>query len=172
MKDRVLVAINQADMAMKGKNWDYENNRPNEKLQAFLEEKVQSVKRRVKEATGVDIEPIYYSAGYKEEGEEQRPYNLSKLLYFIVKYTPSEKRGIYVNNINTDEAMWQDDDELMDYGKETRKTIVESVVDGATRGREVGEVIGGILGRPGEVVGGVVGTVIGGVVGFLGGLFG
>ncbi len=68
MKDRVLVAINQADMAMKGKNWDYENNRPNEKLQAFLEEKVQSVKRRVKEATGVDIEPIYYSAGYKEEG--------------------------------------------------------------------------------------------------------
>ena len=130
---RILVAINQADMAMKGRNWDYENNEPNQQLVNFLEDKVRSVKERVKEATGVDIEPIYYSAGYKEEGGEQcRPYNLSKLLYYIVKATPSEKRVVYANNINQDAEMWKDDDELMDYTKETQKSIWDSVVDCVT----------------------------------------
>ena len=66
-KDRILVAINQADMAMKGRNWDYEKNEPNGQLVDFLEDKVRSIKDRVYEATGVKIEPIYYCAGYKEE---------------------------------------------------------------------------------------------------------
>ena len=96
-ENRILVAINQADTAMKGHNWDYDKNEPNQKLVNFLEKKVRSVRDRVYEATGVTIEPIYYSAGYKdEEGEQSRPYNLSKLLYYIVKATPSEKRAIRV----------------------------------------------------------------------------
>ena len=66
-ENRILVAINQADMAMKGRNWDYDKNEPNQKLVNFLEEKVRSVRDRVYEATGVTIEPIYYSAGYKDE---------------------------------------------------------------------------------------------------------
>ena len=70
-ENRILVAINQADMAMKGRNWDYDKNEPNQQLVNFLEEKVRSVRDRVYEATGVRIEPIYYSAGYKEEGGEQ-----------------------------------------------------------------------------------------------------
>ena len=61
-ENRILVAINQADMAMKGRNWNYEKNEPNEQLVAFLEDKVCSVKNRVYEATGIRIEPIYYSA--------------------------------------------------------------------------------------------------------------
>ena len=67
-KNRILVAINQADVAMKGKYWNVQENKPEEKLQEFLEDKVKSVKRRIKEATGIEIEPIYYSAGEKEEG--------------------------------------------------------------------------------------------------------
>ena len=117
-KNRILVAINQADVAMKGRYWDYEKNEPMDKLKEFLDNKVISVKNRIKEATGVDIEPIYYSAGFKEEGEEQsRPYNLSKLLYYIVKATPTEKRAVYVNNTNEDENMWRDNDDLLDYGE-------------------------------------------------------
>lgn len=134
-EDRILGAINQADMAMKGRNWDYDKNEPKPQLVDFLEDKVRSVKNRVYEATGVKIEPIYYSAGYKEEGGEQaRPYNLSKLLYYIVKATPSEKRAVYANNINGDAEMWKDDDELLDYGEKTRKSIFESITDCATRG--------------------------------------
>ena len=169
---RILVAINQADMAMKGRNWDYEKNEPNQQLVDFLEAKVRSVKERVKEATGVDIEPIYYSAGYKEEGSEQcRPYNLSKLLYYIVNATPSEKRVVYVNNINDDPEMWKDDDELMDYTKETKKSIFVSIVEGATTGAEIGADIGRFFGSTGEKIGRIAGGIIGAIGGFLGGLF-
>lgn len=179
-KNRILVAINQADVAMKGRYWDYEKNEPMDKLKEFLEDKVVSVKNRIREATGVDIEPIYYSAGFKEEGEKQsRPYNLSKLLYYIVKATPSEKRAVYVDNTNKDETMWIKNDDERDYGEETRRSIMDSVIEGASRGvdagGDIGESIGGIFGHTGErigrAIGGVVGGVIGAVGGFLGGLF-
>ena len=176
-KNRILVAINQADVAMKGRYWDYEKNEPMDKLKEFLDNKVISVKNRIKEATGVDIEPIYYSAGFKEEGEEQsRPYNLSKLLYYIVKATPTEKRAVYVNNTNEDENMWRDNDDLLDYGEETRKSIMDSVVEGASRGvdvgGEIGGEIGGIFGKTGERIGRAVGSVVGGVIGAVGGFIG
>ena len=176
-KNRILVAINQADVAMKGRYWDYEKNEPMDKLKEFLDNKVISVKNRIKEATGVDIEPIYYSSGFKEEGEEQsRPYNLSKLLYYIVKATPTEKRAVYVNNTNEDENMWRDNDDLLDYGEETRKSIMDSVVEGASRGVDVGGdiggEIGGIFGKTGERIGRAVGSVVGGVIGAVGGFIG
>lgn len=171
-ENRILVAINQADMAMKGRNWNYEKNEPNEQLVAFLEDKVRSVKNRVYEATGIRIEPIYYSAGYKEEGETQcKPYNLSKLLYYIVKATPSKKRIIYANNINQDTEMWKDDDKLRDYGEETRRSIFDSVVEGASEGANIGGKIGSIFGSVGETIGRGIGSVVGGVIGFIGGLF-
>lgn len=169
---RILVAINQADMAMKGRNWDYEKNEPNQQLKKFLEEKAVSVRDRVLEATGVRIEPIYYSAGYKEEGGVQnRPYNLSKLLYCIVKATPSKKRAIYTNNINKNADLWKDDDKLLDYGEETRKKLLESITENAVQGTDIGSEIGAIFGSAGERVGRVVGGVVGGVIGFLKGLF-
>ena len=172
-ENRILVAINQADVAMKGRNWDFNENKPNDKLKEFLEEKVRSVKKRIYEGSGVSVEPIYYSAGYKEEGEVQnRPYNLSKLLYYIVKATPANKRVVYVDNINSDESMWKDDDELLDYGKETRQSVFDSIVEGASEGADVGERIGGIFGTAGEKVGRIIGGAIGAVVGFLGGIFG
>ena len=99
-KNRILVAINQADVAMKGRYWNYKENKPEPKLVEFLEEKVKSVSKRIKEATGLDVTPIYYSAGFKEDGIKQNPYNLSKLLYYIIKHTPKEKRASYAQNIN------------------------------------------------------------------------
>ena len=104
-KNRVLIAINQADIAMKGRYWNYEENKPEPKLVEFLEEKVKSVSKRIKEATGLDITPIYYSAGFKEDGIKQNPYNLSKLLYYIIKHTPKEKRTMYAQNINQNAEM-------------------------------------------------------------------
>ena len=162
-KDRILIAINQADVAMKGRYWDYKNNKPEPKLLNFLEEKVQSIKNRVKEATGVEVEPIYYSAGYKDGDEEQRPWNLSKLLYFVVKNTPTEKRLSYINNLSQNKEMWQDDDDLMNYREETRKSFIETIKDtavaGGDIGREIGEIFG--MGKTGEVIGKVVGTAAG-----------
>ena len=179
-KSRILVAINQADMAMKGRGWDRVNNRPEPALEQFLQEKVESVRRRIKESTGIDVEPIYYSAGYKDGNAPQRPYNLTKLLYQIVHYTPKEKRTIYANNINRDREMWKDDDELKDYRNSILDDIAESISDCAETGAEIGESLGGLFGSAGRTVGRVAGRVVGGAFGavksiaksFFGGLFG
>ncbi|MGT2537579.1 GTPase family protein [Escherichia coli] len=174
-KSRLLIAINQADMAMKGKNWNYQENRPETKLIEFLDEKVLSTRRRIKEATGVDVTPIYYSAGYKEDNEEQRPYNLSKLLAFILRKTKEEKRVVFVNDINKKEKMWEKDDKLENYQKEIEESffgsLVKSVSKGASSGSDIGGSLGAIFGKSGEAFGRAVGGVVGGFVGFLGGLF-
>lgn len=137
---RILIAINQCDVAMKGRYWNYENNEPEQKLVDFLEEKVESVKKRIKEATGVNVEPIYYSAGFKDGDEEQKPYNLSKLLYYIVRYIPKKKRVVLVTSANTDSKAWESNDSDYKYGIfDSIKDAVEDVVD------TVGAVVEGIV---------------------------
>ena len=163
-KNRILVAINQADVAMKGKYWNAQENQPERKLQDFLEDKVASVRRRIKEATGIDVEPIYYSAGDKEEGYmQQKPYNLSKLLYYILQHTPEEKRLVYAQNINKEEAMWKDNDDLQDYRAGILETFMESVTRGMAIGGTIGQAIGDIVGL--GTVGRVIGTVGGAIFG-------
>ena len=171
-KDRVLVALNQADIAMKGRGWNHIENRPEPELEGFLNEKVVSVKRRIKESTDVDIEPIFYSAGYKDGDAKQNPYNLSKLLYFIVSHTPSEKRAIYANNISNDSSMWESNDTLRDYNADIQESIFASVVDGARKGADIGEEIGTIFGGVGRTVGKMAGAAVGAIGGLISGLFG
>ncbi len=170
---RILIAINQADVAMKGRNWNFEKNRPEEKLERFLEDKVQSVKKRVNEATGVDIEPIYYCAGFKDEDEIQRPYNLSKLLYFILQYTPTKKRLVYVDNLSQNKEMWEDNDEIIDYNEGIKKSFRETVTDSIATGTAAGAAIGGALfGAPGAALGGAIGAGVGAVAGIVSSIFG
>lgn len=84
---RILIAVNQADMAMKGNNWDYKTNQPNEVLVEFLENKMKSIQDRVKSSTGIDIiKPIYYSAEYG--------YNIDVLLDFLIDNFPRKKRSL------------------------------------------------------------------------------
>lgn len=168
-EERILVAINQCDAAMKGRHWDDEHNRPDEVLTKFLDEKAESVRRRIKEGTGVDVLPVYYSAGYKDEYEQKPPYNLSKLLYFIIQHTPKKKRLVIAQNVSRNAEVWKDNDELINYGEEIRKsfidTIVDSVSDGASEGADIVGEIGSIFGEVGEVAGRVIGGVVGGAVG-------
>ena len=194
-ENRILVSINQADVAMKGKYWNDEENKPEKELEIFLDKKVESVKKRIKEATGIEVEPIYYSAGYKEEGYmQQKPYNLSKLLYYILQHTPEEKRVIYAQNLNQEKVMWKSNDELKNYKKGILESVfgatigvltegVANVVNGAVNvvedladgisegsstGSDVGGALGGIFGGIGETIGSVVGGVVGGTVGAIG----
>lgn len=88
-RNRILIAVNQADVAMKGRYWDYDSNKPKDKLKSFLEEQAESIQRRVKEATGVNVlMPIYYSAEYG--------YNVDKLMDLLIDNMPSKKRDIVV----------------------------------------------------------------------------
>ncbi|MGD6740182.1 hypothetical protein ACP5PY_29225 [Photobacterium leiognathi subsp. mandapamensis] len=127
------MAINQADMAMKGRHWEYAKNQPDSTLMEFLDEKVLSTSRRIKEATGVDVTPIYYSAGYKEADESQQPYNLSKLLAFILRHTKPEKRAVIVQDVNKETDFGHNDGEG-DYGKEIHDSLLDSLI------RSVGQV--------------------------------
>lgn len=78
---KILVAVNQADMAMKGNHWDYTTNKPDATLKEYLEEKTESVRRRILDNTGVEVEPIYYCAGYTDDdGTQRKAYNLAKTL--------------------------------------------------------------------------------------------
>lgn len=170
--DRLIVALNQADQAMKGRNWDRQHNKPMPALCEFLDTQIASVARRIKESTGVGVTPMYFSAGYKDAQESQKPYNLSKLLYHIVKHTPSEKRVAYVDTISRDPEMWKCDDEVKEYTKEVQATLWESVTSAASKGASIGRDIGRVFGGVGETIGAVVGGFVGGVCGAIGSLFG
>lgn len=88
-KDRILIAINQADIAMKGHHWNHKERKPESALIAFLEDKSISVQERVFEATGIKIKrPIYYSA--------ESNYNIEKLLDMLIDNMPKEKRTLVV----------------------------------------------------------------------------
>lgn len=161
--NRILIALNQADIAMKtGRHWDYEKNAPDETLVQFLNEKTESIKKRIKEDSGLDVEPVYYCAGYEEEfGDVVRPYNISKLLYYIMNSLPAEKRVAIMEGINTDSDNYEYNDDEEDYNKEILDSFFDSfeyIEDGVDTGAEIG---GTILGIPGAIVGAVVGGFIG-----------
>jgi predicted GTPase len=83
--ERVIVAINQADMAMKGRYWNAKLNEPEPPLLEFLEAQAQSVQQRIKESTGLKIsKPVYYSAQFK--------YNIHAVVDHILQHLPSERR--------------------------------------------------------------------------------
>lgn len=168
-KNRLLVAINQADVAMKGKGWDYSANKPLPELENFLEKKVISTKSRIKEATGIDIvNPIYYSAG---DGKN-KPYNLAKLLAHIMSVVNPNKRLSVAVNTNPERGVWfynQTDNKTpyQDYNKNSSvntygEIIKESVKSGVEETcATIGGMIGGIFGNVGAKVGRTVGALIG-----------
>lgn len=98
-KRQILVAINKCDQVGNDPTaFDYQLNQPSEYLLCELKECVKAVQSRVAEY-GVDADIVYYSAGLtRMDGTRQRPYNLSKLLYHILKNTPKKKRFIYIQH--------------------------------------------------------------------------
>lgn len=171
---RILLGLNQSDIAMKGKHWDAEKNEPDDVLREFLKNKADSVRKRIREATGLDICPICYCAGYKEAGGEQcKPYNLAKLLCYMLQSVPGEKRLVFVDNINPDEDNWSFDDGEEDYRGEIRQGFFDTVLDSVLCGAETGGEIGtAILGIPGTVIGGVIGAAAGVIGGLFSAVFG
>ncbi len=172
-QNRILVALNQSDLAMKGKHWNEQTNRPDDILTEQLKNKVASVRRRIKENSGIDIVPIYYCAGYSEKnGVKRRPYNLTKLFYGIVQAIPNLKRFALIDNINSDESHWRDDDGEADYFAASRNQFYETLWLYATDGFDDGAEIGSkILGIPGKYIGGTIGGAIGTVQGVIEALF-
>jgi len=159
---RILIGLNQADMAMKGRHWDHGQNAPDSVLTDFLTKKAESVQRRVQEATGVTVKPVCYCAGYTNGGEKQNPYNLSKLLYYVLMAVPADKRLVLIDKLNEDEGNWKSNDD--DYAEAVKGSFFDSLIESVFEGMEKGAAIGGyIIGVPGVLVGGLVGAVVAGL---------
>lgn len=83
--DRIMVVINQADFAMKGRHWRQDVSLPDETLMDYLERQAVSVQQRVREATGVNIRrPVFYSAEYG--------FGVRDVFDLIVEQMPLERR--------------------------------------------------------------------------------
>ncbi|MGM9569019.1 MAG: GTPase family protein [Phascolarctobacterium sp.] len=167
-RKRILVALNQADIAMKtGRHWDYEKNEPDEVLVKFLEEKLVSIKERIYKDSGLEVEPIYYCAGYVEpEGSTVYPYNLTKLLYYILQAVPTKKRLSIMEGMNKEKKNYKHNDD--DYSKKVQDSFLDTIFDAIDEGAALGKEL---LGLPGAVIGGVVGGIVGAVVRVLGNIF-
>ena len=88
--ERVCILINQADMAMKGRNWNSITNKPNSILYDFLEEQSNSIEKRLCNHSGSKFpKPVYYSAAKK--------YNLDKVMTSIIKSIPNSRRTFNKN---------------------------------------------------------------------------
>ncbi|WP_342607751.1 GTPase family protein [Vibrio tritonius] len=168
-EERLIIAINQADVALKGPNaWDHKLNQPTPKASDFLDRKVDSLTQRIKKATGVTVSPIYYSAGYSYPGHQQRPYNLAKLLYLIVSKLPINKRVLIANKtISKSESNWSDND-AHDYQKKTTESLWEAIVACSSAGATIGSELGELFGSPGKKIGTLIGGALGGIAGGLG----
>ncbi len=82
---RVLIVVNQADIAMKGRHWNKWNNTPNIELQKYHIEQAQSIKQRIEESVGKHINtPICFSAEYG--------YNMEKVYDLIIDRIPPKRK--------------------------------------------------------------------------------
>ncbi len=139
----VLFAVNQADMAMKGRHWNDRAAEPDAKLTEFLEEKAESVRQRIKESTGKTINtPVFYSAAHG--------FNITQLIDFIVDNSNSQRKEREPET--TTSSSYSDD--IPSNGKVAGHTAA-----GAAAGAAIGSAI--------PVVGTAVGAAVGGVLGFL-----
>lgn len=119
VKKRILVAMNKCDKSDNPEaRMDYEKREPNELLKAELDEKVKILKERIKENTGIDIDPIYFSAGY----EGKNPYNTDKLFYYIQKNLP--KRKVVVINKEAQKEVYEGD-----YGDKNKSGFWDGVLE-------------------------------------------
>lgn len=157
---RIVIAINQCDMALKGRYWNSEEKCPEESLDNLLNEKIVSVKRRIFESTGIATSPIFYSALYH--------YNISKLLLTMIQNMPETKRFLFAEGLNVNPDIWKKNDTLENYNKEIQEEVKASLLkalNGAKKGAEAGAVVGSFI----PVIGPVVGAAVGALLGFFGG---
>lgn len=83
---RVIIAVNQADIAMKGRGWIEYERHPNIELKSFLESQAEAFRIRLQEITHSKMNSIIsYSA--------QHGYNIDQLLRHILEHLPNQRRS-------------------------------------------------------------------------------
>ena len=93
-KKRLLIVINKADKMLSGHHWDSVKKRPDAVLAARMAQKEESLRRRMREETNLDLETICLSAGYTdpETRQQEQAYNILRMLVKILTMVPQQKR--------------------------------------------------------------------------------
>ncbi len=126
--ERIIVAINKADEAISERYWDTGKNQPSQEQKTFLKEKVIDIQNRIYESTNVDIKPMYYKAGYRDEREKDPSYNIDDLMMFILKHIPRKKAGSMMDGFGenkTKEVEETADNIIVEFIKDTVKAIAD-----------------------------------------------
>ncbi|WP_306197713.1 GTPase family protein [Campylobacter jejuni] len=130
-KERILIALNKCDKASDNPDitFDYKENKLSQELKEILEEKVKAIKERIKADTEIDVDVIYYAAGYyNEDTKEKRPaYNLNKLLAYIVDKAPLKKRLVFLKYQSKNKNDFKYDDNKENYAEKTKKSWLETI---------------------------------------------
>jgi predicted GTPase len=85
--DRVILAVNQADRAMKGRYWDRSNQSAAPELKSFLERQTMELHQRLQNCTGHPLPvPICYSATAQ--------FRISDLLDQIIQHVPKQRQAV------------------------------------------------------------------------------
>lgn len=90
-QEKLIIGINKADEAIHSRYWDTKNHVPSKKQKEFLDDKVEDIKTRIFESTNVQLEPIYYVAGYNDENFKDPSWNIDNLMIHILKSVPKKK---------------------------------------------------------------------------------
>jgi len=160
---RIIIAINQCDVALKGRFWNYDRSEPEAQLLTFLDQKASSVRERIAGSTGIATSPVYYSALHH--------YNISKLLLAMITAVQEKKRFLFSDSLNRDPEIWKKNDELETYNQKIQQEVKGSLskaLEGAAAGAAAGASIGSLI----PVIGTTIGAAVGAALGFLGGLLG
>ena len=72
---------------------------------------------------------LYYSAGYKDGNKDQNPYNISRLLHYIVENIPEGKRPLVVENINGESLINDTHENKRKEQEKIEKSISDSLAD-------------------------------------------
>lgn len=129
-KSRLLIGINKADKVMHHTFWDEAANQPKPELVTRLEDQSKIVCERIFDDTGFSPDVIYYSAGEQYEGKTiQNPYNLAKLLSFIIDRIPLKKRAAIANHINKNRDNFTSNDNLENYQEKIDKSLLDSIIE-------------------------------------------
>lgn len=87
LEKRIIVAINQADLALGNFHWNRKTNSPDAKLKEKLKQLSVSIQARIQRDTGITIiRPICYSAFYN--------WNLTSVVRCLIRHIPEENRMI------------------------------------------------------------------------------
>ena len=160
---RIIIAINQCDVALKGRFWNYDRSEPEAQLAAFLDQKAASVRERIAGSTGIVTSPVYYSALHH--------YNISKLLLAMITAVQEKKRFLFTDSLNRNPEVWKKNDELEIYNQKIQQEVKGSLskaLEGAAAGAAAGASIGSLI----PVIGTTIGAAVGAALGFLDGLLG